>query len=389
MAGDRAVVGVGPRGEVDGPAVRLPRLGGHDQGVVQLLDGDVVDDTAVVDEFELDLAAGQLGWRLREVEVDGDELRRPRGGRRFSGSVAFWRGLLGGLRRRGGLLGGARAHHERAEDDKRQADAAPAARLASHTMNNSISSTAAIVHRCTTAAAVTVVLMGLGACSTGTGDVAVPESTAQCDSPEFPPVQFGSHLIGDAEPPVPYSSIPPTSGWHASGGFHIAVQPPDQPLRESVQVSIEEAGAVVVTYRDVDEADRQRLEEAVRTRYPSRVAVTSYHELDPGAVVLAAFGVLQRCDGVDLGALDAFVAAYAAEEPAVPGADATPPGPVEWDQPGARRIAYRKPTTAVRVRLRCVIGRWVGYGSGQFDGNPRTEDCNGEGSGVWHGGREG
>ena len=60
-------------------------------------------------------------------------------------------------------------------------------------------------------------------------------------------MQFGSHLIGDAEPPVPYSSTPPTSGWHASGGFQIVVQPTDQPLRESVQVSIEEAGDVVVT----------------------------------------------------------------------------------------------------------------------------------------------
>ena len=41
---------------------------------------------------------------------------------------------------------------------------------------------------------------------------------------------------------------------------------------------------------------------------------------------LAGYGVLQRCDGVDLGALDAFVAVYAAEEPAVPGADTTPRG---------------------------------------------------------------
>jgi hypothetical protein len=184
------------------------------------------------------------------------------------------------------------------------------------------------------AAAALALLVGLGACSadgaavdTGTTvDSAVPEATAQCDSPEFPPVQFGSHLIGDAEPPVPYSSTPPTSGWHASGGFRIAVQPPGQPLRESVQVSIEEAGAVVVTYRDVDDDDRQRLEDAVETRYPGRVAVTPYGELDAGAVVLAAYGVLQRCDGVDLGALDAFVEAYAAEDPAVPGADATPRG---------------------------------------------------------------
>ena len=178
-----------------------------------------------------------------------------------------------------------------------------------------------------------VLLVGLGGCGAGGAadagaslDAPVPESTAQCDSPEFPPVQFGSHLVGDAEPPVPYSSTPPTSGWHASGGFQIVVQPTDQPLRESVQVSIEEAGAVVVTYRDVADADRQRLEEAVQTRYPGRVAVTPYDELGSGEVVLAGYGVLQRCDGVDLAALDAFVAVYAAEEPAVPGADTTPRG---------------------------------------------------------------
>lgn len=191
-------------------------------------------------------------------------------------------------------------------------------------MNDSTSSSLLIVLRRTTTAVMTVLLLGLGACSSG--EAAVPASTAQCDSPEFPPVQFGSHLIGDAEPPVPYSSIPPTSGWHASGGFQIAVQPPDQPLRESVQVSIEEAGAVVVSYRDVDDADRRRLEDAVKTRYPGRVAVTPYDELSSGEVVLAGYGVLQRCEGVDLGALDAFVAVYAAEQPAVPGADATPRG---------------------------------------------------------------
>lgn len=190
-----------------------------------------------------------------------------------------------------------------------------------------------MVLRSISAAFALAVLLALGACSAGdsadssaTADSDVPESTAQCDSPAFPPLQFGSHLIGDAEPPVPYSSVPPTSGWHASGGFQIAVQPPDQPLREPVQVSMEEAGAVVVTYHQLDDIDRRRLEAAVQRRYPGRVAVTPYDELDPGAVVLAAYGVLQRCDGVDLTALDAFAAAYADEDPAVPGADARPQG---------------------------------------------------------------
>lgn len=166
--------------------------------------------------------------------------------------------------------------------------------------------------------------VSLGACSGDDVPGAAVTSTAQCGDPEFPPVQFGSHLIGDAEPPVPYSSRPPTSGWHASGGFQIAVRAPDQPLLEAVQVSIEEAGAVVVTYLDIGEADRRRLEDAVRSRYAGRVAVTPYEHLEPGEMALAAFGVLQRCDGVDLEALDAFVEAYAEQEPAVPGADVAP-----------------------------------------------------------------
>ena len=56
------------------------------------------------------------------------------------------------------------------------------------------------------AAAAPLLLLGLGACTTGdatTSDVGVaPGATAQCDSPEFPPVQFGSHLIGDADPSI-------------------------------------------------------------------------------------------------------------------------------------------------------------------------------------------
>ena len=195
---------------------------------------------------------------------------------------------------------------------------------------NAFSSRTAIASR-RPSAVVMVLLVGLGGCSAGGAadggaslDAPVPEATALCDSPEFPPVQFGSHLIGDADPPVPYSSTPPTSGWHASGAFQIDVQPPDEPLRESVQVSIAEVGAVVVTYRDVDDADRARLEEAVHTRYAGRVAVTPYDQLDPGAMTRAAYGVLQRCEGIDLDAVDAFVESYAAEQPGVPGADASP-----------------------------------------------------------------
>jgi hypothetical protein len=86
-----------------------------------------------------------------------------------------------------------------------------------------------------------------------------------------------------------------------------------------MQVSVLEAGGVVVTYRDVPDADRTALEEHVGATYAGRVAVTPYDQLEPGQVAFTAWGTLQRCDGLDLSTLDAFVDAYADKEPDVPG----------------------------------------------------------------------
>lgn len=147
------------------------------------------------------------------------------------------------------------------------------------------------------------------------------EGTAYCDPLVYPPLQGGQHLVGDHPPPVPYSSSPPTSGWHASGAFGISVHSPEDVLREPRQVSVLEAGGVVVTYGTLSEAERRRLEDHVRNRYDGRVAVTPYGELEDGEVALAAWGALQRCERLDLSALDAFVAVYADERPAVPGTD--------------------------------------------------------------------
>ena len=162
-------------------------------------------------------------------------------------------------------------------------------------------------------------LMTLVAACSRPARSSVPTATERCDAPDMPSLQGGDHLIGDREPPVPYSSTPPTSGWHASGAFEIAIQAPDDPLTEPGQVSVLEAGAVVVTYNDVSEAERARLEQHVSERYDGRVAVTAYDKLPPGGMAFTGWGVLQRCDGVDLEALDTFVAAYADEQPANPG----------------------------------------------------------------------
>lgn len=142
---------------------------------------------------------------------------------------------------------------------------------------------------------------------------------AACSAVERPPVQAGEHLIGDQAPPVPYSSSPPTSGWHASGAFSITVHRPGNPLPEPKQVSVLEAGGVVVAYRQLPDADRTALERHIRAAHAGRVAVTPYDQLQPGQMAFTAWGTLQRCDGLDLAALDAFVDAYADKEPDVPG----------------------------------------------------------------------
>ncbi|MPZ73579.1 MAG: DUF3105 domain-containing protein [Nitriliruptorales bacterium] len=155
-------------------------------------------------------------------------------------------------------------------------------------------------------------------CSTPAGS-SPPSATDRCDAVQMPDLQGGEHLIGDREPPVPYSSTPPTSGWHSSGAFDIAIQPAADPLTEAEQVIVLEAGGVVVTVNNLDGGDQVTLEQRVAERYAGRVAVTSYDKLGQGEVAFTGWGVVQQCEGVDLEALDAFVAAYADERPANPG----------------------------------------------------------------------
>ncbi len=139
-------------------------------------------------------------------------------------------------------------------------------------------------------------------------------SVEGCAPIEKPPVQAGSHLIGDAAPPAPYSSTPPTSGWHSSGALDVRIHGADDPLGEPQQVSVLEADGVVITYRDLP-ADRQSaLEQLVRERYDGRVALTPYEKLEPGEVALTAWGTLQRCVGVDVEAITEFVDAHTAAE---------------------------------------------------------------------------
>ncbi len=139
----------------------------------------------------------------------------------------------------------------------------------------------------------------------------VPAATADCGPVEFPALQFGSHLLGDAEPPVPYSSVPPSSGWHASGAPPIGVF--DRPLSEPEQVLALEAGGVVVTHNAIDDASLDALRSLATDDFPDRLVVTPYSDIPAGTLVFTSWGAQQRCDALDTAALQRYVAAYATD----------------------------------------------------------------------------
>ncbi|MGH8908031.1 MAG: DUF3105 domain-containing protein [Egibacteraceae bacterium] len=151
-----------------------------------------------------------------------------------------------------------------------------------------------------------VVAVALAGCGSSSG------SDDACGPVERPRVQGGGHLLGDREPPVPYSSTPPTSGWHASGAPLLGRAGADDPLSEPEQVSVLEAGGIVISYRDISADDLSALQ-SVEREFPDQIALTPYANLQPGQVALTAWGILQRCDRVDPGVVRSFIETYAHE----------------------------------------------------------------------------
>lgn len=158
-----------------------------------------------------------------------------------------------------------------------------------------------------------LLIAGCAALPEGTGATA-PAPDQGCGPVERPPLQAGSHLIGDAEPPVPYSSTPPTSGWHASGALEVTIHGDDDPLHEAEQVSILEAGGAVVTYRDLPPEDVEALAALVGGDYAGRVALTPYAALEPGQIAMTAWGVLQRCAESDVAFVRTFLDNHTSED---------------------------------------------------------------------------
>lgn len=136
-----------------------------------------------------------------------------------------------------------------------------------------------------------------------------PPATTDCGVVETIPIQGEGHLVGDQDPPVPYNSTPPTSGWHTSGDIPIEVA--SEPLTEPEQVTVLELGGVVVAHNGLDPSERTTLEDLLTEEYPGEAASTEYDKLEEGEVALTSWGRLQHCDALDLEAVEAFIAAYA------------------------------------------------------------------------------
>ncbi len=158
-------------------------------------------------------------------------------------------------------------------------------------------------------AAALALALGLGACGDDapTAPPAAAPASEVCADEEQPRLQAGSHLLGDAEPPVPYSSVPPTSGWHRSGAPTLGVA--EAELSDPQVVSALEAGNVVVAYDPArtSQAEVDRLVELATGSLQGRLTVTAYTAEMPTGLAYLGWGVLRRCEQLDEAALSAFV----------------------------------------------------------------------------------
>lgn len=149
-----------------------------------------------------------------------------------------------------------------------------------------------------------------GDAATSTATTASPGATAGvapgCEPVEYPPVQVGQHIIGDADPPGTYSSVPPTSGWHTS-----SMPEPGRaatPLRDAEIVAALEGGLVVATVDpEVLAATDDAVVDDLLEQFPDRLVVTPYDADIPTDVALLTWGGMQRCERLEPGAVTAFV----------------------------------------------------------------------------------
>ena len=132
---------------------------------------------------------------------------------------------------------------------------------------------------------------------------AVTDPETGCGPVEHPGLQVATHLVGDAEPPSPYTSVPPTSGWHAPEAPRPGLH--DAPLRDPEIVAALESGIVVLAV-EPDLLDSTVVSDLV-AQFPDRLLAVGYTEEMPTPVALLTWGALQRCPEVDRATATSFV----------------------------------------------------------------------------------
>ncbi len=155
---------------------------------------------------------------------------------------------------------------------------------------------------------VVALIVGVGVLSPTPTPTAVAQARqAQCIPVQTLPSQGGEHIDPSQSHP-PYNSNPPTSGWHWANSQERGIYTTQQ-VQEQLVHNLEHGG-IMIQYRDLAQADVQRLTDLVRSDRPHLI-LAPYPGLSEGAkVALTAWSNLQLCTGVDENAIRAFIRAY-------------------------------------------------------------------------------
>ncbi|MFA4831173.1 MAG: DUF3105 domain-containing protein [Patescibacteria group bacterium] len=123
-------------------------------------------------------------------------------------------------------------------------------------------------------------------------------------------LQGAQHVAVGAEHPK-YNSNPPTSGWHyaapANGGFYENELPDEQVLHNL------EHGSIWISYKDIDEDTKIKLEDIGR-RFSQSVIITP-REKNDAKIALASWGRLQKLEQFDEEAIINFIKANKNKSP--------------------------------------------------------------------------
>jgi hypothetical protein len=135
----------------------------------------------------------------------------------------------------------------------------------------------------------------------------VAKDTALCQPIQSFPTQSRDH-IAPGQPHPPYSSNPPTSGWHwANPQDWGAYQTPQ--VQEQLVHNLEHGG-IVIQYNDLSGDETQQLIDLFK-QDSYHLILAPYPGLPSNVrVALTAWDHLQTCTGVDPSAIRAFINAF-------------------------------------------------------------------------------